>query len=86
MKRDSTTLVMVPPRGFIDTAVARGLAMVEAEESLLAIEHEPRAFNDNPDTIPADRPTERGSRRRHDSGIIDLLGLDTDRPSNSKSC
>ncbi len=87
MKRDGrSTLVMVPPLGFVERAVARGLAMVQAEEALLAVEHDACAFNDNPDTIPADRPVHRGKRRRHDSGVIDLLGLTGgDRPSSSKS-
>ena len=49
--------VMSPPAGFLEEAVARGLAVVEAEEALVAVQQSRVAAND-------------GARRA--SGVIDL--------------
>jgi len=54
-------VVMEPPEGFLADAVARGLAIVEAEEALAAC---PESDDDEPVTL---RPA---PRRRHDSGVF----------------
>ena len=78
-------LVMEPPEGFLARAVARGLAVVEAEEALVAYREQRSAANDRPgtDSTPTDaapddhdepvtlRPTPCATERhRHDSGVF----------------
>jgi hypothetical protein len=61
--------MMVPPIGFIEQAVAQGLALALAEEQLVSVESRSPPHND----VRA-RPPPR-SRRRHDSAVIDMRGM-----------
>ena len=40
--------VMIPPEGFLEQAVARGIAIVAAEEALVEVHARRRAENDAP--------------------------------------
>jgi hypothetical protein len=60
-------VVMVPPIGFVATAVTEGLALVLAEEALIALEAE----GDLTPTLV---------RKRHDSGVIDTSGWHEEAP------
>ena len=66
--REGPLLMMVPPIGFIEQAVAQGLAQAQAEEQLIPVEGRVAPHNDV-DARPQ-RP-----RRRHDSAVIDMRGL-----------
>jgi hypothetical protein len=69
-------VVMLPPAGFVEAAVSRGLARVQAEEALVAVERTSAAHND---VHPRGRERgERGARKprkRLDSGVIDTREL-----------
>ena len=67
--------VMLPPAGFTERAVERGLAEVLAAEALQQLERE-RFANEQPDNDT--RPSL--PRKRRDSGIISGISSD-DRPT-----
>jgi hypothetical protein len=63
-------MVMAPPEGFLEEAVARGLAVVEAEEALVAVQQEREVAND-------------AAKPRRGSGVIDLRLTPPDGPPAS---
>ena len=72
-------LVMTPPPDFAETAVDKALAIVDAEEALVAVTSEaldPSPLNDAPSSIADLRATIRITpRKRCDSGVIDMRDL-----------